>query len=139
MQKFATVLYILFAAAAIVFAYTLWRSNHNARSGGIGRSKSVRPRGADGAVARLLETVKGLQRSNAQWPAILSALNSEGDPKIGSLLADLRGPHMFAPHTALSLLMSTCEAKLRSQPTASKQDVLVAAKASMEKVSRYGD
>ena len=139
MQKFATVLYILFAAAAVVFAYTLWRSNHSARSGGSTRTGSARPRGADAAVERLLETVKALQRSNAQWPEILSTLNSEGDTKIGALLADLRGPHMFAPHTALSLLISTCEAKLRSQPTASKQDVLVAAKASMEKVTRYGD
>ncbi len=139
MQKFATILYILFAIAAGVFAYTLWRSNHNAQGGRSARPGNAPPQGSGGAATRLLQTVQGLQRSNAQWPAILAALNPEGDMKVGAMLAELRGPHMFAPHTALSLLASTCESKLRSQPSATKYDVLVAAKNSMEKVTRYGD
>lgn len=70
------------------------------------------------------------------WPQILSTLDPANDSKVSALLVRLRGPHMFAPHLALGVLRTGCEAV---RPDASAQDAIKAAVDSMDKVLKFGD
>ena len=82
--------------------------------------------------ARLLAT-------NASWPQIVADLNPSNDADIQAELQRIRGPHMFAPATALNVIRHGCELALRSSSHASALSALRAAGDSMEKVTRYGD
>jgi hypothetical protein len=86
-----------------------------------------------------LEVVRKLRRSNAQWPAILEQLNPTRAEPLATLLLDLRGPHMFDPGTALTVIEEGLQSAVRENASASTFEGLVAAKRSMEKVTRYGD
>ena len=76
---------------------------------------------------------------DAGWPQIIADLNPSGDADIQAELERLRGPHMFAPATALNVIRHGCELALRSSSHASALSALRAAGDSMEKVTRYGD
>jgi len=76
---------------------------------------------------------------DAGWPQIIADLNPSGDADVQAELERLRGPHMFAPATALNVIHHGCELALRSRSHASALSALRAARDSMEKVTRYGD
>jgi hypothetical protein len=80
-----------------------------------------------------------LVKAGAQWPEILTALNPRGENEIASLLQALRGPHMFQPETALSVIIHGCDIALRKSSKAGALSALQEAKGSMEKVTRFGD
>ena len=80
-----------------------------------------------------------LLRAGAQWPEILTALNPHGKNQAASLLQALRGPHMFNPGTALSVIIHGCDIALRKSSKASALIALQEAKRSMEKITRFGD
>ena len=116
-------MYIVVGVAVIVVALVLWWFIERSRGGA----------GARGA--NLLNTVRNLRATNAQWPAIMAALNPSRDSKLAGLLQELRGPHMFVPHTALSIIEDAC----RANPHASIREILSNARGDMAKVTRYGD
>lgn len=116
-------MYVVVGVAAVVVALVLWWFVKRSRGGA----------GARGA--NLLDTVRKLSVSNAQWPAIMAALNPTRDSKLASLLQELRGPHMFVPHTALNIIENAC----RANPQASIREILSNARGDMAKVTRYGD
>ena len=80
-----------------------------------------------------------LLKLRAQWPEVLTILNPTGESQIASLLQALRGPHMFVPGTALSVIIDGCDIALRKSASASALSALQEAKGSMEKVTRFGD
>ncbi len=61
--------------------------------------------GSLSSAAELLVLLKQLDAENAQWSRILTASNPSGDRAIAALLQDFQGPHMFAPHTAPSVML----------------------------------
>lgn len=79
-----------------------------------------------------------LLASQAMWPEILASLNPDGDAEVARVLLVLRGPHMFAPHTALQVLLDGCAKALRVNPAATHLAALLAAQESMEEVTRFG-
>ena len=83
--------------------------------------------------------VKRLHARNAGWPQILVALNASNDPDIHSELQAIRGPHMFAPSTALQVIEHGCDEVLRRSKQSSGFAAVRAARQSMEKITRYGD
>jgi len=151
-----TGLYVVIGAAAVVVALLLWRL-----------WRLVKRRGSDDAVAgpnaldtvrnlraangqwptimaelagpNTLETVRKLRVNNAQWPTIVAELNPTCDSKLASLLQELRGPHMFVPHTALNIIEDACLGTLSANPRAGMREILSNARRDMAKVTRHGD
>ena len=90
-----------------------------------GATKQAAHRSASGwTAANLLEATQRLQAANAQWPAILSALNPQSDGALGKSLLELRGPHMFAPNVALNAIADGAERALKANTRASALDAL---------------
>ena len=84
----------------------------------------------------LLDEVIVLHKRNAQWGDILTALNPTRDPKTQEILNAIRGPHMFAPRTALGVIEWGCRSV---HPAATVIEALNAALENMNKVLRCGD
>jgi hypothetical protein len=85
------------------------------------------------SAAELMKRVQELQSRNAQWPQIQESLG------VSEILMSIRGPHLFAPHVALNVIRHGCEVALRKNPGAGWWHALNEAKASMERVTRFGD
>lgn len=126
-----SIIFGLLLLLALVMVYSGWKKSKSGRrpSGSRGPSKG----------ASILDITRKLQAVNAQWPKIISELNPRNDPKATQLLLELRGPHMFAPHTALNIIVDACRSTLKTRPDASLCDILRNACESMKKVTRYGD
>ena len=88
--------------------------------------------------AAVLDTVRRLHAANAQWPKIMAELNPANDSAVGALLIELRGPHMFVPHTALNIIENASCSVLAGDPDAPVTEVLEAARASMNRVTQFG-
>src|SRR5262245_7753978 len=81
------------------------------------------PRGP--TAAELAERIAELRRRpDAGWPEIWQALEADGDDATQRLLAELRGPHLFAPHVALNVLEEGCRRALAKNPAAGRLDAL---------------
>jgi len=105
------------------------------RGAGSHRTSSTVPLSAAEAKA---ETTR-LLAASAGWPQIVAALNPSNDAELHAELQRIRGPHMFAPATAIKVIHHGCELALRTSSRASALSGLRAARESMEKVTRYGD
>ena len=105
------------------------------RGAGSHRASSTAPLSAAEAKA---ETTR-LLAVNAGWPQIVAALNPSNNAEVHAELQRIRGPHMFAPATAIKVIYHGCELALRTSSRASALSALRAARESMEKVTRYGD
>lgn len=84
-------------------------------------------------------TVEDLKRSGVGWSEIFTTLNPSNDFRIAQLLQDIRGPHMFAPHTGLNVILSGIDEALFNIEHPSLLDALVLAKRTMETVTRFGE
>jgi len=73
-----------------------------------------------------------LQRVNANWESIFASLNPDRNQQVQGLINDVRGPHMFVPHLALSVLEEGCRGAVASNPGADRMAALRAAVKSME-------
>ena len=82
--------------------------------------------------AELLSRLQLLRGGNAQWDAILSDLNPDGDPEVERLLSEIRGPHLFVPHVGLSVMEEACKRILAISPNADALEVLRQAVRSQE-------
>jgi hypothetical protein len=121
-------LYVAATLFLIIAAVAAWRK--------LGRGGAS----SGGAVGEeLAALIRQLRAANAQWPTIMSQLNPKSDATVSSMLNDLRGPHMFVPHTALNIIEDACMSALRANSRANIRDVLTNALGSMNKVTRYGD
>ncbi len=109
-----------------IMAYAAWSLIRRRRSGVM--------RGAN-----ILDVTRRLRATNAQWTTIMTALNPHNDRHINHWLIELRGPHMFTPHTALNIIEKECYSMLKGRPNATVKEVLIAACHSTYKVTRYGD
>lgn len=70
------------------------------------------------SAAEVLSRVHDLRDSNAQWDVIWSQLNPNADADVQSLLIEIRGPHMFAPHLGLGVIEDGCTRVLAASPDA---------------------
>jgi hypothetical protein len=129
---------VLAALAVLVAAYIVFRGHSTAQpTRRVPGARPAPPRaGSQITAAELLVLLKQLDAENAQWTKILSAINPTGDRAIAALLQDLRGPHMFAPHTALGVMLDGARSV---GPKASVREALAAARDSMNKVTRFGN
>jgi hypothetical protein len=129
---------VLAALAVLVAAYIVFRGHNTAQP--TRRAPGARPAppraGSQSSAAELLVLLKQLDAENAQWSRIISAINPSGDSAIAALLQDLKGPHMFAPHTALGVMLDGARSV---KPQASAREALAAARDSMNRVVRYGN
>jgi len=134
MQTFQ-VLIVVAVAVAVVMVITwlalLWKRRQPL--GSASRQRSLR------SAREGLELLHTLQTQGARWPAIMAALNPGADDEIARLLLDLRGPHLFQPATALSVMADGFESALQANARASMADALRFARSSMHKVPRHGD
>jgi len=123
--------FFLMVSGVIVFivaimAYAAWRLIRRRRLG--------KPRGAN-----ILDVTRRLKATNAQWTTIMTTFNPHNNRHLHHWLIELRGPHMFTPHTALNIIEQACFSVLKDRPHATVKDVLRAACHSTHKVTRYGD
>jgi hypothetical protein len=129
---------VLAALAVLVAAYIVFRGHNTAQP--TRRAPGARPAppraGSQSSAAELLVLLKQIDAENAQWTKILSAINPSGDRAIAPLQQDHRGPHMFAPHTALGVMLDGARSV---KPQASAREALTAARNSMNRVVRYGN
>jgi hypothetical protein len=70
------------------------------------------------SAAEMLSRVHDLRDANAQWDVIWSQLNPNADADVQSLLIEIRGPHMFAPHLGLGVIEDGCRRVLAASPDA---------------------
>jgi hypothetical protein len=130
---------LVFTVVAVIAAGWIYFRSQGA---GSGARRQAPPRPARQAPAaqmsagELLVLLKKLDAENAQWSRIISAINPSGDREIAALLQDLRGPHMFAPHTALGVMLDGARSV---KPQASVHEALATARDSMNRVVRYGN
>ena len=87
----------------------------------------------------LLARVRSLRGTEANWPQILSTVNPRNDRVAADLLTKLRGPHQFAPHVALNVLVEGCERVIIANQRASDIDALREALRRSEVVTKFGD
>ncbi|OAI41918.1 hypothetical protein AYO40_06895 [Planctomycetaceae bacterium SCGC AG-212-D15] len=102
----------------------------------IDRPPPRRPRSAMTATA-LLERVRTLQGGKAEWPDIWEALNPDGEAESQRLLAEVRGPHLLAPHLGLNVIEEGCRQALARDPNADRIDALQAALQSGNRFTRH--
>ena len=119
---------VLIGVAVLIVVYVLWKFVGKRQTGKHGL-----------ASANFLPVIRGLQKTNAQWPEIMRTLNPRNDQKLSQLLIDLRGPHMFVPHTALNIIEAAARSTLKKNPRASMRHVLGEACTSMKVVTQFGD
>lgn len=138
MPTLSALIYGLLAVAIAAFAYTLWRGLADAEKSA--KHSDAKDQGfAEGGAAWVLQTVRSLQAQDAQWPDIIGALNPTNDPRVARTLHDLRGPHMFIPHTALAVIEAACLSCRNDPRIKTTHQVLLVAKQSMKTITRYGD
>jgi hypothetical protein len=85
------------------------------------------PASSSSSASEMLRRVLELQRTNANWEAIFASLNPDRNQQVQHLINDLRGPHMFVPHLALSVLEDGCRRAVASDPAANRIAALRAA------------
>lgn len=137
MQKLQIVIFSALALAFIAFVYTWRRGNRRTRRGT--RLPSTRVHIAARKLPesrQLLAQVLELRAMRAQWPQIMAKLNPTGDSQLHAVLLEIRGPHMFDPHTGLGVIETGCRAVA---PSADALAALLAARTSMHKVVNAGN
>ena len=125
MQNFQIFIAIALVIAAVAFVYTSRKPRPNASRPQ--SSKTSRPKASAHLTIdaqRLMVITKELRARDAQWGEIIAAMNPSGDSKALQLLTEIRGPHMFVPHTALGVIEAGCRAV---KPQASAVEALEAA------------
>ena len=60
------------------------------------------------SLARLFLEAVALKEERAKWPGVLKTLNPEDEPRIRTLLLELRQPDAVDPRTALQAIEQTC-------------------------------
>ena len=125
--QFAAVLLI---PVLLVFAFFRSRTDDRPRT----RHPRVRSKSTGGtyqetnSAARLLSGVLALKERNAQWSEIMQALNPEDEPRIRTVLLELRWAHRSKPRKVLQAIEDICLASHRESSTLSTQDLLERAK-----------
>ena len=132
---------LILILVGLAVAYNRWRANYKPPAWQPRpRNLLLVPSGqATSDVARLLADVLALKQRHAQWPDILKTLNPDDEPRIRAVLLELRGPHVFVPHTALNIIESVCVSAKGSGGEPARLDLLELAKASMDRVTQYGN
>lgn len=132
---------LILVLGGVVLAFMRWRANYKLRPRYPRARNKVVPDSYQetNSEAKLLADVLALKERSAQWPDILKTLNPDDEPRIRTVLLELRWPHVFAPHTALNIIESICLSANRSGNMRSRLELLELAKSSMERVTRYGD
>lgn len=96
-----------------------------------GSSAEIRPpssrASSSSSASEMLRRVLELQRTNANWETIFASLNPDRNQQVQHLINDLRGPHMFVPHLALSVLEEGCRNAIAANPAADRLAALRAA------------
>ena len=137
MQNFQIFVAVALVLAIIAFVYTSRKSKQQPRRRPYSPTKrTTAPKLAQVDSQKLLSITMELRAKNAQWNEILVAMNPAGDSRVLNLLSEIRGPHMFVPHTALCVIEAGCRAV---NPGAPAVEALEAALNGMNKVVRYGN
>jgi hypothetical protein len=105
--------------------------------------RGTRPHGATSrnllSAGEAKAATERLLTSGAGWPQIVAALNPSNNAEVNAELQKIRGPHMFAPATAIKVIHHGCEVALHKDSRASALSGIRAARQSMERVTRLGD
>lgn len=84
-----------------------WVTERQNESGGPARASRL-------TAAEMLSRVQALHQANAQWNTIWTELNPSAELSVQQLLEEIRGPHLFAPGTAMDLIEQACQFVLAS-------------------------
>ena len=141
MQTIKVIIYAALAISLAGFLYTHWaRSRRSRPSKQTQRGSKAALAGSPPTVqinaATLLQQVLELRKGSAQWTEIFSTLNPHNNPRVHELLIDIRGPHMFDPSTALSVIETGCR---EVKPQSDAITAFEAARRSMNRVLKAGN
>lgn len=120
-----------FSFGVLAVAVVIFLLAHRRRANPQRRAQSARALSA----GEVITLVRGLRDRSALWPEILTTLNPSGDQRVAELLHQIRGPHMFDPHTALGVIETGCR---EVKPIAHAREGLAAAVESMNRVVGFG-
>ncbi len=130
----AEVALLLVTVVALALALRLWalraRSSSRRR---LRLARSVSVAEADDPIANLLLDVLSLRERSAQWPAILTQLNPEDQPKFRTVLLELRWLYRDYPDAALRLVERVCIATRKSGSASSRLELLEMSKSLAER------
>ena len=139
---------VALALVALIIVGSYWLARRHQRDAvqrSVRSTRSARKSPASGlgssamSALQLKNEVERLHAKNAGWPEILAVLNANNESNLHSELQAIRGPHMFAPMTALQVIEHGCDEVLRRSKESSAFAAVRSARQSMEKVTRYGD
>ena len=88
--------------------------------------------------AKLLTEVLALRKRSAQWPEILKIINPLDEPRIRTVLLELRWPHVADPDLVLKAIEEVCLSVNRNAQSPTRVDLLELSKVYIGKVQRYG-
>ena len=72
-----------------------------------------------------------LKESDANWPSVLKGLNTEDEPRIRTLLLELRGLNASNPREALETIETVCIESKHESEQLTRADVLERAQSRM--------
>ena len=98
--------------------------------------RAARSKDGNLSAAQAMEVVRSLYCADAQWSRILTVLNPANDLQIAEMLDVIRGPHLFAPQTALGVIQHGIDLAQRDNPWASFEAALRYATMTMDPFTR---
>jgi hypothetical protein len=130
MTPFQKVLLLIVAIGVVIFAFRRWQENYKPPV----RHRAPRSKRPDDSYqatnsrAKLLTETVALRKRNAQWPEILKTLNPSDEPRIRTILLELRWPNLEKPHSVLQEIEDTCLSAGLQRQSPSRVELLEMAK-----------
>jgi len=130
----AEVALVLVSIVAVVLGFRLWSLRSRSSQGQrIRLARSIPAPEAQDPIASLLLDVLSLRDSSAQWAAILTKLNPEDQPKLRTVLLELRWLYRDYPDAALRLIERVCMATRKAGSPSSRLELLEMSKSLAER------
>jgi hypothetical protein len=129
--EIALILMTLVAVALVLQVWKLRARSNPSRSRRL--AKKIPLVEAHDPIASLVLDVLSLRDESAQWSAILTKLNPEDQPKLRTVLLELRWLYRDHPDAALRLIERVCIATRKSGSASSRLELLEMSKSLAER------
>ncbi len=122
-QKFSLLLVIF---GALAFVFRRWQANYKPRL----RHPAPRSKRPDDSyqatngAAKLLNDVLSLRHRSARWPEVLKTLNPFDEPRIRTILLELRWPNVENPDAVLKVIEDACLSVGSSAQSPTREELL---------------
>ena len=136
MKSFFEIGVVLLVVAGVL-AYLYQRANYKPKT----RHPTIRSRSTVGSyqqtnsAAKLLADAVALKEIDAKWPRVIQTLNAEDEPRLRTVLLELRRFDVDSPQAALKAIEDVCLASHHESGTLSRFDLLDRAKSVLERAN----